>query len=84
MTIEFVGTCSDPHIAKIAEIPGRKASYKKLCKEIKKQYPELHHSIALDFYNPWEDQTKYIKHNGKKYVCMVHSQIDYLFEIKEN
>lgn len=83
MTIEFIGTCSDRGIAKIAEIPGRKASYKKLCREIKRQYPDLYESITLDFYNPWEVQTQYIKHNGKKYVCMVHSAIDYLFEIKD-
>lgn len=83
MNIEFVGTCTDPVIAEIAEMHGRKASYKKACRAIKQTYPKLHYELALDFYNPWEDDTNYIVHEGNKYLHIVHSMIDYLFLIHE-
>lgn len=82
MNIEYIGNCSTPCIAKVAELPGRKASYKKACKAIKEQYPSIYNDLALDFYNPWEDQTKYIMHGKDKYLCLVHSQIEYLFLIR--
>ena len=81
MNIKFIGTCSFKSIANIAAKSGRKASYKKACQTIKDTYPNLYHDLALDYYNPWEDDTKYIIHKGKKYLCVVHSQIDYLFLI---
>lgn len=83
MNIEFVGTCSDPSIARIADKSGRKASYKKACRAILDTYPDMHYSLALEYYNPWEDDTRYILHRSKKYLCLVHSEIDYLFLIHE-
>ena len=81
MNLEFIGTCSDRAIAKIAEKKGRKASYKKTCREIKTQYPEMYEDLALNLYNPWENQTQYIMHNDTKHLCLVHSAIEYLFII---
>ena len=81
MNLKYIGNCSDRAIAKIAEKKGRKASYKKDCREIKAQYPEMYHALALNYYNPWEDNTQYIMHNGEKYLCFVHSMTDYVFKI---
>ena len=81
--LEFLGTCSDPKISRIAELPGRKFSYKRCCKLVKKAFPELYHDIALEFYNPWERSTNLIKHNGNRYLRFVHSQIDYVFLINK-
>jgi len=79
----FLGTCSDPEIANIAEKSGRKFSYKRCCKLIKEQFPELHYDLALELYNPWEEKTSLIKHKGRRYLCFVHSQIDHVFYIDD-
>lgn len=50
-------------------------SYSKLKKLIKEQVPELYDSLALDFYNPWEDATK----ETKTHYILVHSGIEYFF-----
>ena len=79
----FLGTCADRELSKIAEMPGRKFSYKRCCKLVKKAFPELYNEIAMEFYNPWERNTNLIKHNGKRYLRFVHSQIDYVFYIND-
>jgi len=81
--LAFLGTCSDPKISRIAELPGRKFSYKRCCKLVKEAFPLIYYDIAMDFYNPWENQTNLIKHNGKRYLHFINSMIDYLFLIND-
>ena len=83
MTIEFMGTCSDRGIATIAEKGGRRFSYKRLVKLVKEQYPGIYRDLALNFYNPWEDQSRKIFYNGRFYLNLVWSQIDHIFLITE-
>lgn len=82
-TIQFLGTCSDPEIAEMAEKYGRPSSYKNSCKVIKINYPDIHYSLGMEFYNPWEDNTNIKVINGERILHIVHSQIDYLFKIIE-
>lgn len=72
--MEFIGTCSDPHVARIAESCNRIANKKKLEKLVKEQYPDLYESLWLGRgHNPY----KY--YQNKKYYDLVHSSIDYVF-----
>ena len=77
--IEFMGTCMSPGIAEVTNLKGRKFSYKKIVKMIKEKYPEMYYNLALEYYNPWEHHTKKIHYDGRYYLCMNHSAIEYLF-----
>jgi len=79
--IEFIGTCIERSIAKIAEKDGVRFSYPRLLKMLKIQYPEIYNDLALDFYNPWESSTKKVWHKGNYYIIMEHSMIDYVFKV---
>ena len=79
--IEFIGTCVDRDIAKIASIKGVKFSYLKLNKLLKVQYPAIYDDLALDFYNPWQDKTKRVWENGHYYIVLNHSMIEYVFRV---
>lgn len=81
--LHFVGTCADKEISTISEKPGKRYSYKRLCRLIKNQYPQLYHDLALEYYNPWWSQTNKIEYQNRSYLHLVHSQIDYLFLILE-
>lgn len=83
MKIEFQGTCSDRYIAKIAEKGGRRFAYKKLVKLVKDQYPNIYEELSLNFYNPWERESRKINYNGNFYLNLVWSGIDHIFLIIE-
>jgi len=51
----------------------RKKSYRILLKLIKKQLPELYRDLALEFPNPWDDQTK----QTDTHYILVHSATEY-------
>ena len=55
--LNFIGTCVSADIAKIAEKHGRPSSYKNACRQIKRDYPKLYEELALNLYNPWENET---------------------------
>lgn len=50
---------------------------------IKNYSTELYESLALDFWNPWDDITNIKRIKGVKYLHIVHSQIDYLFTLTD-
>ena len=79
--IEFIGTCSDPRIAKLALKPGRKSSWNNAKRMIKNYSSKLYRELALDFWNPWDEDTNIKKIGNRKILHIVHSQIDYLFEL---
>lgn len=83
MTLEFIGTCSDREISKIAEKSGRRFSYKRLVKLIKEQYPDIYESLSLHLYNPWCDQSCKINYNNETYVNLIWSDIDHIFKLTE-
>ncbi len=73
---EFIGTCSSPEIAELAEKRGRKFSYKKACKLIQSFDPLMYSDLALNLRNPWDHETNIIL---GKYLHIVHSAVDYIF-----
>lgn len=77
--MEFIGTCADFNLNEWNNLmKGAKPfSYKKICKMIKEQYPEMYFSLALNLYNPWCQQTK----KTKTHYIMVHSATEYFFKI---
>lgn len=51
----------------------RKASYNNLLKRIKNELPELYRELALNFPNPYSEQTR----QTKTHYILVHSMIEY-------
>lgn len=51
----------------------RRCSYKRLVSRIKNEIPNLYKSLALDYYNPWENDCK----QTKTHYILVHSAIEY-------
>ena len=54
----------------------KKASGVKIRKMIKEQIPELYHGLALQFYNPYEVNSK----KTKTHYIYVHSSIEYFLK----
>jgi len=80
--LNFIGTCVSADIAKIAEKHGRPSSYKNACRQIKRDYPKLYEELALNLYNPWENETNIKKIGNERILHIVYSAIDYLFIIE--
>lgn len=78
---EFLGTCASVEIGQLAEKNGRKSSYNKAKKAIKDFSTELYNDLMMDFFNPWHEHTNIKTIEGKKYLHVVNSCIDYLFLI---
>ena len=51
----------------------RKCSYKRLVRRIRKELPSLYQSLALQYYNPFEEQCR----QTKTHFILVHSGIEY-------
>jgi len=51
----------------------RPCSYKRLISKIREQIPELYHSLALNFPNPYADQCR----QTKTHYILVHGMIEY-------
>lgn len=51
----------------------RKVNYKRMCREIKKNLPELYKDLALDFHNPYAEQSR----QTKTHYVLVSSAIEY-------
>ena len=51
----------------------RKCSYQRLVKKIKRELPSLYQSLALQYYNPFEEQCK----QTKTHYILVHFSIEY-------
>ena len=68
-------TCSDININRWNELMkgARKCSYKRLVARIKREMPELYNDLALDYYNPYEEQCK----QTKTHYILVSSMIEY-------
>ena len=54
-------------------------NYKWLKRRIKKYLPELYNALCMDFYNPYEEQTRVTK----THYILVHSSIEYFIK-KQN
>lgn len=54
----------------------KKANGSKIRKMIKEQIPELYHELALQFYNPYEANSK----KTKTHYIYVHSSIEYFLK----
>ena len=48
-------------------------NYEWLRRKVKKHLPELYDSLGLDYYNPYENQTRVTK----THYILVHSSIEY-------
>jgi len=77
--IELKYTCVDISLRKWEELMkgAVKANGSKIRALIKKYLPELYESLALNFYNPYEAQSK----RTKEYFIYVHSGIEYFIKI---
>lgn len=51
----------------------RPCSYERLVSKIREQIPELYHSLALNFPNPYADQCQ----QTRTHYILVHSMIEY-------
>lgn len=51
----------------------RKCSYKRLVSRIKRELPELFRDLALEYYNPWEEEC----HQTRTHYILVHSAVEY-------
>lgn len=56
----------------------RKISYDWLVRRIKKHLPWLYEALALNLYNPWENDCC----STKEYYILVHSGIEYFIRKK--
>ena len=52
---------------------GRKCSYRLLVARIKRELPELYHTLTLQFYNPYAEQCR----QTPTHYILVHSAIEY-------
>lgn len=57
----------------------KKFSYTKLKSLIKKFDIDLYNILALDLFNPWEDDTKITD----KHIILVHSATEYFFTYQQ-
>ena len=60
---------------------GRKCSYRLLTARIKRELPELYHALALQFYNPYAEQSSYLQPIITQYFIDNKSEIWLLFLI---
>lgn len=60
---------------------GRKCSYRLLTARIKRELPELYHALALQFYNPYAEQCRYLQPIITQYFIDNKSEIWLLFLI---
>jgi hypothetical protein len=51
----------------------RRVNYTRLVRKIKQELPTLFQELALDFYNPWENECK----QTRTHYILVHSGIEY-------
>ena len=66
-------TCIDIKEWKKLMKGARKCSYQRLIKKIKRELPSLYQGLALQYYNPFEEQCK----QTKTHYILVHSSIEY-------
>ena len=77
--LEYIATCSSVSYETWQEMMkgAVKANGKRVRALIKKHLPDLYYNLALEFYNPYEPQTK--RKNGM--FIYVHSGIEYFLKI---
>lgn len=77
--IELQYTCDSISLNKWNCLMDRaiKANGSKIRAMIKKQLPELYNSLALNFHNPYEQQSQ----RTKTHLIYVHSGIEYFLEL---
>jgi len=78
--IELQYTCDSISLNKWNSLMQKavKANGLKIRAMIKKQLPELYNSLALNFYNPYEQQSQ----RTKTHLVYVHSGIEYFLKIQ--
>lgn len=71
----FECSCSDIFVERWNELMkgARRASYARLVARIKRELPELYQELALNLYNPWENECK----QTRTHYILVHSGIEY-------
>ena len=74
----YLGSCVSKDIAEIASKRGRKFPYTKAKKMVKAYDPDIYNALTMEFYTPYAEQTKIIQ---GKYLVIVHSATEHLFEI---
>lgn len=77
--IELEHTCVGISIYKHEKLMkgAKKANGKKIRQMIKKQLPDLYRDLSLDFYNPYENQSK----RTDTHLIYIHSSIEYFLKI---
>lgn len=66
-------TCIDMKEWKTLMKGARKCSYQRLVKKIKRELPSLYQDLALQCYNPFEEQCR----QTRTHFILVHSGIEY-------
>ena len=84
--LEFMGTCSSQEIGDLAELKGKKCSYKRAKKAVLEFDPEIYYDVLLmDYWNPYDHYTNIKEVEGKGTILhIVNSAIDYLFKIEKS
>ncbi len=75
--IEYDGCCADIDSDEWERrMDGKRPfPYKKLVKMIKAKYPDMYEQLALQFPNPWEEDT----YETPEYYILTHSAIEFFF-----
>ena len=73
MIYECNCTCISAHEWQRLMKGARRASYTRLVARIKRELPKLYQELALNFYNPWENECK----QTRTHYILVHSAIEY-------
>lgn len=75
--IEYDGCCADIDSDEWeSRMDGKRPfPYKKLVKMIKAKYPDIYEQLALQFPNPWEEDT----YETPEYYVLTHSAIEFFF-----
>ena len=73
--MDLIGTCATFSQTECERLlrGSRRVSYKRMVAKIKKELPELYKELALQYYNPFEDQCS----QTKTHYILVHSATDY-------
>ena len=81
--IDYIGSCTsnDLHISNILNHKGSSFSYNKAKKMLFEYDQLMYYNLALNYFNPWHNKTKIVKYNNNVYLIIVHSAIEYIFQI---
>ena len=78
--MEYIGNCTNINIRDLEKLikGATKCSGRLLRNKIIKENPEIAECLALQFHNPFEEQSK--KNTKTRIAIYVHSAIEYFFK----